>query len=206
MLIFLISTIVVSIIAYCFLKKDFWEQRLLVLLVIGLVTLVGNTTTGLVVKDNLERNVRLDRSDELHYFYVHDSLFVDSMMVLKPSCKFEFKTTLNDTIDKNEYRKTPFVLGELHGETKVLLINNDALKDDEIGDYDLNRFVIKSNELDTIHKDHYLSYYDTDDNIWVDEFLYLPFSEYYHELSLPEKYVNLIPDSLQTKNDIKKWN
>jgi hypothetical protein len=79
MLIFIISFVLTAIIAACFFKNKFWENRYLVLLIGAGVALVATLTTNFIVRGHLERKVETVWTKSLHTFYLPDTVLVDSI-------------------------------------------------------------------------------------------------------------------------------
>lgn len=77
MKIFILSILIVSFISLCFFKKKFWENRYLVLLIIGGVALVATLTTNYATRNKLGTRVETIRSENIRVFTVNNA-FVDS--------------------------------------------------------------------------------------------------------------------------------
>jgi len=77
MLTFIVSVIVVTIISLCFFKKNFWENRYLILLICGGVAFFATLTINLSVREHLPtKSVVIDKTP-LYKFYVQDSLLME---------------------------------------------------------------------------------------------------------------------------------
>jgi hypothetical protein len=89
MLIFIISVLLTSFICLCFFKKNFWENRYLVLLISGGVALIATLAVNFSVRGKLETKSVVIWTNELHKFYVQDTLIMskDSCGKLSPVVK-----------------------------------------------------------------------------------------------------------------------
>jgi len=79
MYIFILSTLLVSFIGLCFFKKKFWENRYLLLMIIGGVAIVATVTTNYIGRNNYALKTEVVRSTPLSSFYVTDSLLNDGI-------------------------------------------------------------------------------------------------------------------------------
>jgi len=77
MKIFILSILVVSFISLCFFKKRFWENRYLVLLLIGGVALVATLTTNLATRNKLGTRVKTIKKEDVRVFSVNQHM-IDS--------------------------------------------------------------------------------------------------------------------------------
>ena len=75
--IFLLSIVAGAIIGKCFFKKNFWENRYIVLLFIIGIAFISILTTNYVVRSNTPIITEVIKEKELDVFYLDDSLFVD---------------------------------------------------------------------------------------------------------------------------------
>ncbi len=82
MFIFLTSVIVVTLVSFCFFRKDFWEYRYLVLLLIGGVSLIATLATNYAVRGRLGTKSEIVWSQPLYRFYLPDSLLKDKKKTL----------------------------------------------------------------------------------------------------------------------------
>ena len=78
MLIFTISVILVSFICLCFFKKNFWENRYLVLLICGCVALIATLITNFSVRGHLQTKTEILWNKPLDTFYLPANLFKDT--------------------------------------------------------------------------------------------------------------------------------
>jgi hypothetical protein len=81
MYIFILSTLGVSFIALCFFKKKFWENRYLVLLISGALTLVITLTTNYITRGKMDTKIVSAWEKPIKRFYVNDSLVIDSSRI-----------------------------------------------------------------------------------------------------------------------------
>ena len=79
MYIFITSVLLVSFIGLCFFKKKFWENRYLLLMIIGGVAVVATVTTNYIARSNYALKTEVVRSKPLSSFYVTDSLLNDGI-------------------------------------------------------------------------------------------------------------------------------
>lgn len=79
MFIFLLSIAVVAIISLCFFGKRFWENRYLILLIIGGVSLVATIATNYAVRGRLQTRSEVLFKKPMYSFYMQDSLFKDGL-------------------------------------------------------------------------------------------------------------------------------
>lgn len=186
MLIFFITLLVVSIISYCFLKNEFWENRFVVIFITVIVATIGNVIVSMSLKSTFPHEVYKHDSDELITMYVNDSIFTDSTLYTDSN-----DVVIGDTLQSNALKKCDVLLHDSGEGTKVFYKNSDedvnSLKISEV------YFKLSSDTVPTIRK-HDLNYC-VDDNIWVDFSLYTTIDEYY-EISLSKDQYEQIPDSL----------
>jgi hypothetical protein len=102
---FITTVLVVSLVAFCFWGKRFWEYRYIVLLIIAGVSLVATIIINYSVRGGLETKVEVISKKPLHTFYIRDSLFTDTLKTrlvrnwdfykLKASVFNNYKDTVN---------------------------------------------------------------------------------------------------------------
>ena len=125
MLIFILSFFATVIISLCFFKNKFWENRYLVLLIGSGVALVATLVTNFSVRGHFTTKTEIIWQKPIKMFFVKDSLFVDTIPLIKNQ-KFDFnrengrdylkKNTLNDQrmvsvvlYDKLKFRKFGYI-------------------------------------------------------------------------------------------------
>lgn len=77
---FIISFIVVTIISLCFMKKEFWENRYLVLLISCGVALIATLAINFSIRSSLDRKAVVVYEQPIYPFYVQDTLINKSKM------------------------------------------------------------------------------------------------------------------------------
>lgn len=97
MKIFILSILVVSFISLCFFKKRFWENRYLVLLIIGGVALIATLTTNYATRNKLNRNVETIWTVPIEMITLNDSLVDDSRFTTNKELGFSDHYTLDST-------------------------------------------------------------------------------------------------------------
>jgi magnesium-transporting ATPase (P-type) len=68
MYIFLISVLLVSFIGLCFFKKKFWENRYLLLMIIGGVAIIATVTTNYITRNKYPLVLETVRSVPINSF------------------------------------------------------------------------------------------------------------------------------------------
>ena len=84
MYIYILSILVVTFISACFFKKRLWENRYLVLLLIGGVALVATLTTNLATRNKLGTEVKTLSKYDIQAMPVDASLVDSSYFTKKP--------------------------------------------------------------------------------------------------------------------------
>ena len=74
MLTFILSVILTSFICLCFFKKNFWENRYLVLLISGGVALIATTAINFSVRGHLQTKTEIIYTKPLYVFYLPKDL------------------------------------------------------------------------------------------------------------------------------------
>lgn len=201
MFIFIISVILTSFICLCFFKKNFWENRYLVLLISAGVALVATLAVNFSTRGRFHTKTDIVWSTPLHTFYVQDSLLKDSLNT--PLVKeydyygdhsaAEYFKDKGDTINK----QVPL---------KVLLYskNNEMFigyfkKAEKQGYMELKDIYIAKSEADSIA--YYCKkklVYDVKSNSWITGFS-LPRIQTIYVFYIPPREYATIPDSLINK-------
>jgi energy-coupling factor transporter transmembrane protein EcfT len=196
--IFVLSVIIVSIISICFFKKKFWENRYLILGIIGGVALIATLTTNYFVRGHLQTKVKTAWENPIKFFNFPDSLFADSSLLIK-DLKFDF----NEQKGSNYLKKDT-----LHRQRTVAIVFYDRVKFRKIGyiksnnktDYDyLNINYIAPSTSDTIA---YIAKkelrYVVKPNHWISDVTF-PRKNVYTCIYIPPKEYALLPDSIIRK-------
>jgi hypothetical protein len=79
MLIFPISIVIVTIIALCFYKNKFWENRYIILSIIGGVALVATLTANFIARGHLTTKVETVWVKPIYRFYMPDSVYLKNV-------------------------------------------------------------------------------------------------------------------------------
>ena|ERR1035437_9878944 len=198
MYIFLLSIIIVSFISYCFFKNKFWENRYLILGMIGGVALVATLTTNYIVRRHLKTEAVIVWKIPIKLFYASDSLFTDSSSLIK-NTKFDFdKQYANNFLKKDT----------THHKRTIAIVLYDKLKSRKIG-------YIKSNHKTTyVYFNEYYIAPSISDSIayiikknlkyvvkginWIRESGF-PAKSSYTCIYIPPKQYALLPDSIIRK-------
>lgn len=166
MLIFIISVLLTSFICLCFFKKNFWENRYLVLLISGGVALVITLIVNFNIRGKLETKSVIIWKNDLHVFYVNDSL-----IVTKDSCA------------KSGVKITPVVK------------EYDYYNDHKAEEFFRNVYIEKSINDSTAYMTKKKLIYDVKPNNWYSGFS-MPRIKTIFVLYLPPIEYATIPDSL----------
>ena len=78
---FILSIILGVIVSLCIFKKDFWENRYVVLIIIPVIALVSMTTTNYILRGNLPKKVEIQHEKEIIplYWNASDSIFNETL-------------------------------------------------------------------------------------------------------------------------------
>jgi hypothetical protein len=79
MLTFILSVALVSFICLCFFKKNFWENRYLVLLISGGVALVATLTINFLVRGKLQTKTEVMWTKPMAVFYMPEDLILGNV-------------------------------------------------------------------------------------------------------------------------------
>lgn len=198
MYIFLLSVIIVSFISYCFFKKKFWENRYLILGMIGGVALVATLTTNYIVRGHLKTEAVIRWKKPIKLFYAPDSLFTDSSSLIK-NTKFDFdKQYVNNFLKKDTTRHKRTIAMVLYDELKFRKIGY-IKSNNQTSYYYLNDFYIAPSTSDSIA-------YIVKKNLkyvvkgikWIRESGF-PVKNSYTCIYIPPKQYALLPDSIIRK-------
>jgi hypothetical protein len=195
---FILSILVVVIISRCFFKKDFWENRYLILLIGACVAFAATLTTNYVMYKHLPTRTEIVCKNQIYPFYVQDSIIDDSSNYI-----------LAKNYDYSDYSGSDFLENKKDSNqilTHYIIYTVD--KSIYIGYFDekesrtyssIDDMYITSSENDTVP---YITekklLCDTKANKWMVGFS-LPKKEIITILHLPLKEFKTIPDSLIRK-------
>jgi len=199
MLTFILSVILTSFICLCFFKKNFWENRYLVLLISGGVALVATTTINFAVRGKLQTKTEVVYTRPLHVFYLPADLipqYGDSteMHAIKDYNYYgnhnasEFyrdstKKQLPVTILLYQPDKNNLNVGFFKREGKQDYYNTDGV------------YFVRSSADSIAYVSKKKQYYDVKPNNWITGFS-LPRKSKITIMHIPPKEFDMIPDSL----------
>jgi hypothetical protein len=201
---YILSVIIVSIISLCFFKKRFWENRYLILTIIGGVALIATLTINFSIRRNFEKKWIPYSKEEINTFYVNDSLLkfaTDSLdkKIRVPAVTKNFKFY-------DEYEFEDFKLKE-NQRTPVSVIVYQADKEPLIGYFingmqyyrELDKIYITLNSADNKAYHSKMKYvYDVPKNKWLPRFS-VPRIKTIEVLNIPPQDYASIPDTLIRK-------
>jgi hypothetical protein len=198
MFIFLLSIVVVVIISFCFFGKRFWENRYLILLIIGGVSLVLTIITNYAVRGKFETKSEVLYKKPIHNFYVQDSLFKgNSKTRIIENWKF---VKYNDKYFTNKkdkkHKQTPVTFIIYTHENKMYVA---VYKKGNKGLYYFDEIYFAPSPADTIaYVCKKTLVYDIPPTNWITGFS-MPRVSAIKILYVPPKEYKLIPDSLIRK-------
>jgi len=190
MWIYVTSIIVVSIIAKCFFKKNFWEYRYIVLLLIGGVALVATIATNYATRGSLGTRVETVWEKPVQVMVFKDTLLRD-----------DYAYTLNRELSCSDHlvgedstattRHSHYLFYYNDGDGKV----GYALDNDIKYEYWSNLYIAES-PVDTVaHLAKLKQKYNKRQSLWIDD-ASLPTLKTVKCLYLPPSEFAAIPDSL----------
>lgn len=201
MLIFIISVILTSIVCLCFFKKNFWENRYLVLLISAGVAIVATLVVNFSVRSKLQTKSVVVWDNSLHTFYVQDSLLIDSLNspIIKDFNYYrhdvsEFILNENDTIHKQIPVKVLFYTVD----DKLFVGFFNEVDNQSYQKVDKNVYFVESDSDSVSYYCRKKLIYDVKPNNWITGFS-LPRINTIKVFYIPPKYFTTIPDSLINK-------
>jgi hypothetical protein len=216
MLIFPISVIAVIIIALCFYKSKFWENRYIILSIIGGVALVATLTANFIARGHLTTRVVTVWEKPLFDFYMPDSILfkygfqhMDSLSPEQVKLKFIKNYDWYSDFDANKFirdttisqTKVGFVLytADKKGKEPFIGVFKKKYKQDYYDFREVNELYVASSDNDTLR---YVAkkklMYNVPKNNWLTGFSY-PKVKSIRVFYFPPKEFALIPDSLIRK-------
>ena len=208
MLTFILSVILTSFICLCFFKKNFWENRYLVLLISGGVALVATTTINFAVRGHLSTKTETTWIKPLAVFYVSTDLMLKDMPHLDSLSPEQVKLPIIKDYDYyNNHKATEFykdtakvqtpvtILFYQYGKTKEVYVGTLTAKGNQ--DYWLLEDVyLQRSSVDTVaYVSKKKQYYDVKPNNWITGFS-IPRKSKITILHIPPREFDMIPDSL----------
>lgn len=166
---FIISMVIVAIICLIIFKKDFWENRKIVLLIGSAVAFVAILSTNFSVKNSLRTKVVTNWTKPIQMMNLSDSLFVsDSVIVAKIKLRdlqnyFCEDSTYRTIITTNQvvvdldtiYQTDTIIVPNIRQSNYFIYTNNEKLKivyteDGDMHIYCLSNIYIIPSESDTV--------------------------------------------------------
>jgi len=193
MYIFLLSILVVSFISLCFFKKRFWENRYLVLLIIGGVALVATLTTNYATRGSLGTKVETIWQKPIQMFAVNDSFIVDTIPI---SIDEELSFIDHRAYSKDTITQKTWTTILIHGNKREDLRKVGYYLEDKAKYKYLEHVYIAPSESDTIaYFTKKRLYYDNKPNKWLADFS-LPHIKTIKCFYIPPTQYAALPDSL----------
>ena len=200
---FIISVIVVSIICLCFFKKDFWENRYLVLLISGCVALIATLTINFSVRGKLQTKSEIVYTKVMAKFYMPKTLIVNNFDTVKVKLNsIKHYDWYGDHQGKEFYRDTTKKQIPL---TMILYSYGKHLENRCVGVMSVkgnqdfysvdNIYFVKSSADSIAYISKKKLYYDVKPNNWITGFS-LPRKSTITILHVPPTEFAMIPDSL----------
>lgn len=198
MFIFIISIVLVSFISLCFFKKNFWENRYLVLLICVGVATIATLTTNYIVRDKLKTTTAMAYTTPMFKFNLPDTLKSDwdfkksaiPEIILKCSSISQNRAMSIYFYGNKKNLKVGFVkehVGFFGRKTKQI-------------DYEYfkNIYIAPNNSDTTAFIGKVRLLYDVNENNWITGFTF-PVIAKMRCLYIPPTEYALLPDSLKRK-------
>lgn len=202
--IFILSVILVSFISACFLKKNFWENRYLVLLISAGVALVATLATNYATRDNLETRLEIAWKKPIKTMLLNDSLLRDSYSYAVNEELEASELMANiDTLsadDTTTFRLSYYVMYYADGLSKIRF--RLEKKDRNKFKYWEDIYILPSENDSTAYFAKVKHDYKRNENLWVAGFS-LPHIKSYNVLYVPPTEYAAIPDSLIREFPVK---
>ena len=193
MYIFILSILLVSFISLCFFKKKFWENRYIVLLLIGGVALVATLTTNYVTRGSLDTRVEIIWEKPIQSFSVNDSFIVDGVPItIDEELSFsDHRVYLKDTITPKTITTILFYGDKRPDLRKVgYFINNDNKEK-----YLQHIYIAPSENDSMAYFAKRRLYYDNKPSKWLADFS-LPYIKTIKCFYIPPTQYAALPDSI----------
>jgi len=189
MKIYILSILVVSFISLCFFKKRFWENRYLVLLLIGGVALVATLTTNLITRNKLGTRVAIVKKEDVRVFSVNQHLVDSTYISTGEAESLKGHLSATDTTAPSMYARHMFYYDDDEN-LRVGFSTEDKLHSKLLSDL----YIAPSQ--DTVgYFAKVRQYYNKRSDKWVAN-ISLPFIKTVSCLYLPPSEYATIPDSL----------
>ena len=188
MWIFISSIITVSIIAKCFFKKKFWENRYLVLLLIGGVAFIATITTNYATRGSLGTKVETVWTVPLQVMNLNDTLVDSTNFTVDEELSRDDHLHGGDTLLQDHYSRHFFYYGD--DGLRVGFASDDDMKS---RDWDYVYFAESENDTTAYFTKMRIKY--DNNSKWVANFS-LPTIDVVRCFYLPPSEYAAIPDSL----------
>jgi hypothetical protein len=200
MLLFIITVLVVSLIALCFWGKRFWEYRYIVLLIIACVSLVATIVVNYSVRGRLETKTEILRTRPLSVFHMNKTFFKDGSTNTRLIKNWNFYKESSKIFATDTSQKQVPVTFILYTTGKKYKVLNIGFFKNGVQNCDLfDNLYIAPSRADSIHyfcKKRLV--YDVSPNNWLTGFS-MPRKSTLKVLYVPPSEYALIPDSLKRK-------
>jgi hypothetical protein len=204
MLTFIISVILVVVACLCFFKKNFWENRYLVLLISGCVALIATLTINFSIRGHLHTKTEVLWNRPMATFYLPAGLFKDST-----ATKTHFVKDYNyyDNHKAKEFyntdtskKKVPVTILLYLPKGKDAKMHVGIMKKNITQDYYAleDVYLVKSSADSIAYVSRKKLYYDIKSNNWIAGFS-IPRINTITILHIPPTEFAMIPDSLIRK-------
>lgn len=204
MLTFILSVILTSFICLCFFKKNFWENRYLVLLISGGVALVATTTINFSVRGKLQTKTEVTWLKPMATFYVSTDLIKKNiqpadtnghMPIIKDYCYYGDHKASEYVKDTTKKQTPVTILFYQYGKTKEIYVGTFTKKGSQ--DYWMLKkvYLTRSSADSVAYVSKKKQYYDVKPNNWITGFS-IPRKSVITILHIPPREFDMIPDSL----------
>lgn len=189
---FILSFIIVGIISKCFFKKNFWENRYIVLLIGSIVALVATITINMITRNDLPKYGVIVKNYKIKSFYMPDTILNDTSnkkgIVLLNYELQEIKSYGKDTA-KMQTKVNFIIFKKKNNATAYVLLNNKI--------YDIKSIYIDSTKSNDPYLTKMKIVYKSN-NKWSND-LGIPRLKNVLILNLPKKDFLTVPDTLINK-------
>ena len=190
MYIYILAILAVSFISLCFFKKRFWENRYLVLVLIGGVALLATLTTNYATRSGLGTRLETISQYDIRVFSLNTTYSDTNNVTNGELTGFEDHLVGADSTAASKYSRHMFYY---NSDGKLCV--GFASEDDLHAKTWKNIYIAPSNSENIAYYAKLRKYYNKRSDKWVTDFS-LPYIESYHCLYLPPSEYAAIPDSL----------
>ena len=192
MYIFIISVLLVSLISLCFFKKNFWENRYLVLLISGGVALVATLTTNYATRGNLGTRIKTVWEQPIQIMNLNDSLIDSCAFTIDKELGFRAHLHAGDSLKSEHYSRHLFYYKNNGLRVGFNLNNNLKSKNWKYV------YIAKSDNDTTTYFTKKKLFYNKRQSKWITNFS-LPYIKTIEYLYLPPIEYAMIPDHYSGK-------